>query len=142
MVIYLALTVVFSWGRQAQAYPIAGNYNGAAIQNGPDPSVMAVQGADGVTHWYMYCTSGPISETDRTSTGVLKTHLMPFYQSTDLVNWIHVGDVFARRPKWTGSSNLWAPDIQFFNGKYYLYYVAASAGSHGHKGSGGAIGVA
>ena len=126
----------------AEAYPIAGSYKGTAIQNGPDPSIIAVQGADGLTHWYMYCTSGPISETDRNSSGVLATHLMPYYQSTDLVNWTYVADVFTKRPKWVGSSNLWAPDIQFFNGKYYLYYVAANAGAHGNKGSGGAIGVA
>jgi len=125
----------------AHGYPIAGTYKGSAIQNGPDPSIIAVTGTDGLTHWYMYCTSGPISETDRTN-GTLNSHLMLIYQSTDLINWTYVSDVFTKRPKWVGSSNLWAPDIQFFNGKYYLYYTAANAGSHGTKGSGGAIGVA
>ena len=125
-----------------QGFPIVGSYKGAAVQNGPDPSIVAVPGSDGITRWFMYCTSGPISETDRSTTGMLATHLLPYYQSTDLIHWTYVGDVFNRRPKWTGSSNLWAPDIQFFNGKYYLYYVAANAGSHGNKGSGGAIGVA
>jgi arabinan endo-1,5-alpha-L-arabinosidase len=90
----------------------------------------------------MYCTSGPINDNDKNSKGAYNTHLMTILQSTDLVNWSYVGDVFSKRPRWVGSSNLWAPDIQFFNGKYYLYYTAANAGSHGRKGSGGAIGVA
>ena len=136
------LVALFLFADSATAFPIAGSFRGSPIQNGPDPSIIAVRGSDGVTHWYMYCTSGPISETDRNTTGVLGTHLMPYYQSTDLINWSYVGDVFSRKPKWVGSSNLWAPEIQFFNGKYYLYYVAANAGSHGNKGSGGAIGVA
>ena len=139
---YFAAPILIVSGATAFAYPIAGTYKGTAIQNGPDPSIIAVQGSDGLTHWYMYCTSGPISETDRSSTGTLSTHLMPFYHSTDLVNWNYVGDIFAKSPRWTGSSNLWAPDIQFFNGRYYLYYTAANASTKGAKSSGGAIGVA
>jgi arabinan endo-1,5-alpha-L-arabinosidase len=123
-------------------YPAAGTYKNLAIQNGPDPSIIGVNGTDGLTHWYMYCTSGPINDNDKSSRGVYNTHLMTILQSTDLVNWTYVSDVFAKAPRWVGSSNLWAPDIQFFNGKYYLYYTAANAGAHGNKGSGGAIGVA
>lgn len=126
----------------AFAFPAAATYNGAAVQNGPDPSITSVRGGDGLTHWYLYCTSGPINGTDRKSNGNYRTHLMPIYHSTDLVNWNYVGDVFGRRPKWVGSANLWAPDIQFFNNKWYLYYTAANAGSHGNKATGGAIGVA
>ena len=125
-----------------EAFPLGGIHNGMAIQNAPDPSIIVVSGTDGLMHWYMYSTSGPINDADKTSTGAYATHLMSIYHSTDLLNWNYVKDVFAKRPKWVGTSNLWAPDIQFFNGKYYLYYTAANAGSRGNKGSGGAIGVA
>ena len=138
----LAVFLSIALATIAQAYPVAGIYKNLAIQNGPDPSIIAVNGTDGLTHWYMYCTSGPINDNDKDLHGVYVTHLMSIYHSTDLVTWNYVSDVFPKRPKWVGSSNLWAPDIQFFNGKYYLYYTAANAGSHGNKGSGGAIGVA
>ena len=138
----LAVFISIVLAGMAHAFPIGGTYKNLAIQNGPDPSIIAVCGTDGLTHWYMYCTSGPINDNDKSTSGVYTTHLMSIYHSTDLVTWNYVGDVFPKRPKWVGSSNLWAPDIQFFNGKYYLYYTAANAGSRGNKGSGGAIGVA
>jgi arabinan endo-1,5-alpha-L-arabinosidase len=47
-------------------------------------------------------------------------------KSTDLVNWELVGTVFPTIPDWIGKTiggtppNLWAPDISYFNEKYYL----------------------
>ena len=51
--------------------------------------------------------------------------------SPDLVTWKVTGSVFSAIPTWVtqavGTINdLWAPDITFHNGVYYLYY----AGSH------------
>jgi arabinan endo-1,5-alpha-L-arabinosidase len=51
--------------------------------------------------------------------------------SPDLVNWTHTGEVFSTIPTWVtdavGSiTDLWAPDISYHNGVYYLFY----AGSH------------
>ncbi|MFI6511557.1 family 43 glycosylhydrolase [Streptosporangium sp. NPDC050855] len=54
--------------------------------------------------------------------------------STDRVNWRNAGSVFPGGAPWTtpytgGARNLWAPDISYHNGQYYLYYSASSFGS-------------
>ncbi|MFF3445456.1 family 43 glycosylhydrolase [Streptosporangium sp. NPDC002721] len=54
--------------------------------------------------------------------------------STDRVNWRNAGSVFPGGAPWTtpytgGALNLWAPDISYHNGQYYLYYSASSFGS-------------
>ena len=55
--------------------------------------------------------------------------------SKDLVHWRLCGDVFAHLPEWavkdvTGLRGLWAPDVAYFNGRYYLYYSASTFGSN------------
>ena len=58
--------------------------------------------------------------------------------STDRINWRRVGSVWSSgQPTWTYAytpSNqrgyLWAPDITYRNGQYYLYYSASSFGSN------------
>ncbi|KAL2263367.1 hypothetical protein VTK26DRAFT_7088 [Humicola hyalothermophila] len=54
--------------------------------------------------------------------------------STDRTRWQDVGAVFPNGAPWTtpytkGDKNLWAPDISYHNGKYYLYYSASTFGS-------------
>ncbi len=50
--------------------------------------------------------------------------------------WTLIGTVFNSIPSWitaqlgTTPSNLWAPDINFINGKYYLYYAGSTFGSN------------
>jgi arabinan endo-1,5-alpha-L-arabinosidase len=57
-------------------------------------------------------------------------------KSSDLSYWQLVGTVFQTIPAWiteelgTRPPNLWAPDISFFNGKYYLYYAGSTFGSN------------
>lgn len=66
---------------------------------------------------------------------------MEIRTSTDRVNWRKVGSVWsAGQPTWTYTYTtssrrgyLWAPDITFHNGQYYLYYAASSFGSN-HSG--------
>jgi arabinan endo-1,5-alpha-L-arabinosidase len=61
--------------------------------------------------------------------------------STDRINFKKVGSVWSPgQPTWTynytQSNNrgyLWAPDISYHNGQYYLYYAASSFGSN-HSG--------
>jgi arabinan endo-1,5-alpha-L-arabinosidase len=55
--------------------------------------------------------------------------------SKDLISWRLCGDVFAHLPEWAvkdvpGLRGLWAPDVSYFNGKYYLYYSASTFGSN------------
>ncbi|MDR2815392.1 MAG: family 43 glycosylhydrolase [Proteiniphilum sp.] len=49
---------------------------------------------------------------------------LPIHRSEDLVNWELVGTAFtgATRPTFEPRGGLWAPDINFINGKYVLYY--------------------
>ncbi|GAA5194674.1 hypothetical protein GCM10023322_59630 [Rugosimonospora acidiphila] len=54
--------------------------------------------------------------------------------STDRTAWHNAGSAFPNGASWTlpytgGSNQLWAPDISYHNGKYYLYYAASSFGS-------------
>ena len=54
--------------------------------------------------------------------------------SPDRVDWRWCGRVFERPPAWIGQAvpgavDLWAPDISFFNGEWYLYYAASTFGS-------------
>ncbi|GJC85370.1 intracellular endo-alpha-(1-_5)-L-arabinanase [Colletotrichum liriopes] len=54
--------------------------------------------------------------------------------STDRTAWRDAGVVFPNGAPWTtpytgGDTNLWAPDISYRNGRYYLYYSASTFGS-------------
>jgi arabinan endo-1,5-alpha-L-arabinosidase len=54
--------------------------------------------------------------------------------STDRTAWRDAGAAFPNGAPWTtaytaGAKNLWAPDISYHNGKYYMYYSASSFGS-------------
>ncbi|HUO39586.1 MAG TPA: family 43 glycosylhydrolase [Mycobacterium sp.] len=59
---------------------------------------------------------------------------IPFYSSKDMVHWVARGRVFATEPVWARSVNahfnghVWAPDITFRDGRYYLYYAVSSPG--------------
>jgi arabinan endo-1,5-alpha-L-arabinosidase len=55
--------------------------------------------------------------------------------STDRITFRLAGSVWPGGAPWTlpftgGSSSLWAPDISFHNGQYYLYYSASTFGSN------------
>lgn len=56
--------------------------------------------------------------------------------STDLVNWDGTPSALGdSNPAWVaqrvpGATDLWAPDISFFNGQYHLYYSASTFGSN------------
>jgi len=55
--------------------------------------------------------------------------------STDGVHWITGPSVFANVPSWTTNDvpgftgDFWAPDIEYFNGVYHLYYAVSTFGS-------------
>lgn len=113
--------------------------DGKTNESCADPSV-AHGSLPGDNAWYMYCTTDPLRGDDRDAAGHLIFHFIPMYKSSDLVNWLYQGDVFATRPGWVATDGfLWAPDIEFFNGKYYLYYTASNTSL---PGGGSAIGVA
>jgi arabinan endo-1,5-alpha-L-arabinosidase len=63
---------------------------------------------------------------------------LPLKTSTNRTAWASAGVVWPNGAPWTttytnGSATLWAPDISFHNGQYYLYYAASTFGSQ-HSG--------
>lgn len=72
-----------------------------------DPVVIEADDA-----YHLYCTHKGIAS----------------YRSDDLINWRYTGPVFKDIPAWTFKTvpdfkgHIWAPDILYHNGLYYLYY--------------------
>jgi arabinan endo-1,5-alpha-L-arabinosidase len=111
--------------------------NDGLVESCADPTVLHAQAPD--TYWYMYCTTDPLNGNDKTGDN-FNFHLIPMLRSQDLVNWTYVGDAFSTRPDWVADdAGLWAPELKFLNGKYYLYYTASGTDL---PGGGSAIGVA
>jgi arabinan endo-1,5-alpha-L-arabinosidase len=81
-----------------------------------DPSM--IHGQDGV--YYLFSTGTGIE---------IRT-------STDRVNFTRAGSVLPNGASWAGpytndnTTALWAPDVSFHNGKYWLYYSASTFGSN------------
>ncbi|MDR1720746.1 MAG: family 43 glycosylhydrolase [Dysgonamonadaceae bacterium] len=88
------------------AEPKKSYQNPVVRKNIPDPSIIQVE--DG--SFYLYCTEN--------------ARKLPIYHSPDLVNWDFVGNAFdgAERPSFEPDAGIWAPDINYINGKYVLYY--------------------
>ena len=72
----------------------------------PDPTI--IRGEDGM--FYLYATED--------------TRNTPIHRSSDLVTWEFLGTAFTgqTRPSFEPKGGIWAPDINFINGRYVLYY--------------------
>ena len=72
----------------------------------PDPTVIKTDDST----FYLYATED--------------TRNMPIMKSHNLVDWTFVGTAFtdSTRPDFEPNGGLWAPDINYINGKYVLYY--------------------
>ena len=104
----------------------------------PDPAVIRGQ-RPGDAAWYLYCTEDIRQPTDRNARGGLIFRVIPTFRSADLVHWTYTGDAAPTLPSWVArGAFLWAPDIEFFNGRYFLYYAATATHL---PGGGSAIGV-
>lgn len=65
---------------------------------------------------------------------------IPIYKSIDLINWYYTGSAFNDTTRPTSfQGNLWAPDVNFINGKYVLYYSMSVWGGEWDCGIGVAI---
>lgn len=109
-------------------------YNNPIIASStPDPTVIRAE--DG--YFYLY--------------GTEDHHNMPIYRSRNLVDWIFVGTAFtdATRPRTvspyvkytnsdgsTTSAMMWAPDANYINGQYVLYYAIGVWGNGSKSGVG------
>jgi hypothetical protein len=115
-----------SWAPAAQAADsaIAAPTSSSASRVSPDPiahdPTMIKQGA----YYYVFITG---------DSGVPNTYL-PMKRSKDLIHWQELGPTFSTPPQWIVETlgitphDFWAPDINYFNGKYYLYYAASQFG--------------
>ncbi|MDB5046380.1 MAG: arabinan endo 5-alpha-L-arabinosidase [Deinococcus sp.] len=111
--------------------------DGTKVESCADPSIIQSR-TPGDTNWYLYCTTDPHNTADVDAQNNLNFHLISMAKSADLVKWTYIGDAFAAKPGWVkDDAGLWAPDIEYLNGKYYLYYTASDT-----KAGGSAIGVA
>jgi arabinan endo-1,5-alpha-L-arabinosidase len=99
--------------RPSGSAPTATYRNPVYHHDAPDPSV--IRAPDGT--FYAYTTQSPYA------TGLVD---IPMLRSRDLVHWKYVGDAFPKLPKWVGT-DMWAPHVTHFNGKYYMYYSGRNA---------------
>ena len=109
----------------------------------PDPTILDDRDRSG--WFYVYSTQSIIDENakaqkDAASKDESQVINLPIYRSKDLINWEFVGDGFpAGRPSWVKNSQLWAPDINYIDGKYVLYYPLGAWAQIFKEGSGVAI---
>jgi arabinan endo-1,5-alpha-L-arabinosidase len=89
----------------------------------PDPTV--IKAPDG--SFYLYATED--------------TRNVPIYKSTNLVDWSFKGTAFTdeTRPNFEPNGGIWAPDINYINGKYVMYYSMSVWGGEWTCGIGVAI---
>ena len=69
------------------------------------------------------------------STGSDKGRYLRSRTSTDLVHWTMQAPLVPAIPAWAtkavpGTTDMWAPDISFFNGRWRLYYAVSTFGSN------------
>ncbi len=86
------------------------------VRGVPDPAAIQSHDGDG---YYVFSTGKGIR----------------IWRSEDLKNWKRIGQVFDEAvPAWAKklipkSDSIWAPDIRYANGRYYLYYSVSTFGS-------------
>jgi GH43 family beta-xylosidase len=80
--------------------------NPLPIKNIGDPFVLRTQ--DGT--YYCYATSAADG--------------FKAWRSSDLVNWQDIGYVYKRSDDSWGTSDFWAPEVVYYNNKYYMHYSA------------------
>ncbi|WP_245586427.1 family 43 glycosylhydrolase [Olivibacter sitiensis] len=54
--------------------------------------------------------------------------MIPVLRSADLVHWQYLKDALTKKPTWKSKGGIWAPDVNFVNGKFYLYYAYSTWG--------------
>ncbi len=81
-------------------------YNPVERTSLPDPTVFRAD--DG--YFYLFATEN--------------IRNVPVYRSADLINWKYIRTAFTdtSRPTFVDGGNIWAPDINYINGQYVLYY--------------------
>ncbi|MEV5749157.1 family 43 glycosylhydrolase [Actinoallomurus sp. NPDC052308] len=102
---------------RAPAGTYANPVTAGVVDTFPDPTM--IHGKDGL--WYAYGTQNPVFQ----SKGEDGERMLPILRSSDMTHWQYAGEVFtpATQPAWQDHSRLWAPDIRYVDGRYYLYFA-------------------
>jgi arabinan endo-1,5-alpha-L-arabinosidase len=114
--LFILLTVILicSYGALAQPAPVGTVFS---TRNTPVHDPVLIKEKD---TWYLFCTGNGIS----------------VYTSPDLQHWRKEAPVFSRPPEWALKAipgfrgHIWAPDISFHKGRYYLYYAVSAFGKN------------
>lgn len=90
------------------------------IFNGADPFILVYGGK-----YYVYCTT----QTDDVSnvafaTSATDTDGFMVYESSDLVSWENKGYCLKKGENVIGEKWFWAPEVTYYNGKFYMVYTA------------------
>jgi arabinan endo-1,5-alpha-L-arabinosidase len=93
--------------------------------------------------WLSACQAKPVSVHDPVMAKEGASYYLfstgpgiTFYSSADMRDWREEGRVFSGEPAWakkaapTFNDHIWAPDIHFHKGKYYLYYSVSGFGKN------------
>ncbi len=86
--------------KQTFSTEVGSYHNPVIASDAPDPSVIRAQNGK----FYLY----------HTGVGV--------HRSDNLVNWTRVGNAFTSKPNWEPGGGVWAPDVNYINEKYVMYY--------------------
>lgn len=119
MAVLLPLALMSSCGNNnklSTANLLSTTYANPVIShNCPDPTVIDDRARTG--YFYAYSTMN-------------KSACLPVYRSKDMVTWESVGNGMPADWKpWREGGRLWAPDINYVNGKYILYYAVGVWGN-------------
>lgn len=98
----------FSFWNLSHPSSISPTYQNPVIAaNMPDPTIIQAQDS----FFYVYATE--------------KAKKLPIYKSKNLTYWSFVGNAFreGERPNFESKGSVWAPDINFFDGRYVMYYA-------------------
>lgn len=89
----------------------------------PDPTVTKAK--DGF--YYLFATED--------------TRNVPIWKSKDMIQWTFIGTAFTdeTRPDFLPNGGIWAPEINYINGKYVLHYSMSEWGGHWDAGIGVAV---
>ena len=99
------------------------------------PEVIAVSGDTEYVHDPSIIKDGDTWYEFGTANGPNRDGELPIRCSKDLHEWKKCGNVFNTIPEWIKKESpttkeLWAPDISFVNGEYYLYYAFSVFGKN------------
>ena len=125
--VYCILIALYSLSFSITAYGddiVQMYHNPVSKYSLPDPTV----NKDANGYFYLYATED--------------THNVPIYRSKDLVTWRYAGTAFtdATRPMdFVPNGSIWAPDINYVNGQYVLYYSKSEWGKTWECGIGVAV---